>query len=126
MPVLKIHISTELEPEKRQALAVEARHTLVEGLGLAPEFGKVILYATDPQCRSVHSSRDPNFVLAEVLMFRGRDDGLKRGLYQRLNEVISRHTGVGGGNIFINIIESPREDWGIRGGHSANSVDLGY
>ncbi len=126
MPVLKIHVSTELEPDSCRALAREARRAVVETLELPPGFGKVILYTTPPHCRSVHESRDPNFVLAELLMFRGRPDRLKGALYQRLNQLICQHTGVDGNNVFINIIESPRADWGIRGGQAAGSVDLGY
>jgi len=124
--VAKIHISDELDRQAQAELARDVRHAVVESLGLAPELGKVIVYSAPVQCRSVHSSRDPAFVLAEVLMFPGRDQEIKNRLYARLNQVIKQHTGVDDANIFINVIESPRGDWGIRGGRPASQVDLGY
>lgn len=126
MPVAKIHISTELNEDQCRALAEDARHSVVDSLGLAPEFGKVIINQTPLYCRSVDESRDPNFVLAEVLMFKGRTQEIKNRLYKNLTKVISRHTGVDGANVFIDIIESDRRDWGIRGGVAANEVELGY
>lgn len=124
MPVVILHLSDGLEPAALGALADEARHALVESLGLPPEFGKVILYTTPVSQRSVHPTRDPRFVLAEVRLFSGRDAATKAHLIAALDAVIRRHTGVSAENVFVQLIEAPKSDWGIRGGRTADQVEL--
>lgn len=124
MPVVILHLSDDLEPAVLEALADEARHALVDSLGLPPEFGKVILYTTPAARRSVHQSRDPRFVLAEVRLFSGRDTATKARLIAALDAAIRRHTGLSPENVFIQLVESPKSDWGIRGGRPADQVEL--
>ncbi|MBU1154685.1 MAG: tautomerase family protein [Proteobacteria bacterium] len=124
MPVVILHLSDDLEPTACEALADEARHALVESLGLPPEFGKVILYTTPIAHRSVHSNRDPRFALAEVRLLSGRDAATKARLISALDAAIRRHTGLSPDNVFVQLVESPKSDWGLRGGHPADQVDL--
>jgi len=126
VPVVKLHLSATLEPVICRALADQVRETVVKCLEIDPRFGKVILYQTPRYCRSVHPDRDPDFALAEVLMFKGRSQEVKNRLFQELARVIARHTSLSPPNIFIDLIESQRSDWGIRGGQPADQVDLGY
>lgn len=126
MPVAKVHICDDIDPQTCAELAREVRHTVVQCLELPPELGKVIVCPTPRYCRSVHQSRDPAFVLVEVHMFPGREQAKKNRLFQRLSEVIGRLMSLDQANIFVNIIETPRSDWGIRGGRPASEVDLGY
>ena len=126
MPVVKLHLSATLEPVTCRALADQIRETVVQCLEIDPRFGKVILYQSPRYCRSVHPARDPDFALAEVLMFKGRGQEVKNRLFRELARVIARHTKLSPPNIFIDIIESQRSDWGIRGGQPAHQVDLGY
>lgn len=124
MPVVILHLSDDLEPAALEALTKEARHALVDSLGLPPEFGKVILYTTPTSQRSVHPSRDPRFVLAEVRLFSGRDTATKARLIASLDAAVRRHTGLSAENVFIQLVEAPKSEWGIRGGHTADQVDL--
>ena len=124
MPVAKIHIADNLSPDQCSKLAEAVRHCVVDSLGIPPQFGKVILYPAPLHCRSVHESRDPSFVLAEVLLFIGRDQAIKQRLYDDLTKVLAQHTGVDEGLIFINLIESYKENCGLRGGRMASEVDL--
>lgn len=124
MPVVILHLSDDLEPGGYEALAEEARHALVESLGIPPEFGKVILYPSPAARRSVHPSRDPSFVLAEVRLFSGRDAATKAHLMAALEAAVRRHTGLSPENVFVQLVESPKSDWGLRGGRPADQVDL--
>ncbi|MEW5911866.1 MAG: tautomerase family protein [Thermodesulfobacteriota bacterium] len=124
MPVVVLHVSQELSQGQRQALAAEVRQATVAALDLPPEFGKVILYASPPVQRSVHPSRDPGFVLAEVHFFRGRGQEIKARLFAALDQAIRRHTGLSPENVFIHLLESPRHNWGLRGGRPADEVEL--
>lgn len=124
MPILKIHASDQLDEDQCRALTDEARDLVIRCLGIGPNFGKVILYTTPLTQRSVHSSRDPNFVLAEILMFPGRPKQVKNRLFRELSELLIRYTGVHKDNVFIAIIESDRNNWGIKGGEPADELDL--
>ena len=124
MPVVILHLSDDLESKTLGALADEARDALVESLGLPPEFGKVILYTSPAARRSVHPSRDPRFVLAEVRLFSGRDAATKARLIAALDAAVRRHTGLSAENVFVQLIEAPKSDWGIRGGRPADQVEL--
>ncbi|BEQ14053.1 tautomerase family protein [Desulfoferula mesophila] len=124
MPVVILHLSDDLEPDGCAALAEDARHALVQSLGIPPEFGKVILYPSSTAWRSVHPSRDPRFVLAEVRLFTGRDAATKARLMASLEAVVRRHTGLSPLNVFVQLVESPKSDWGLRGGRPADQVDL--
>lgn len=124
MPVVILHLSDDLEPGTLDALALEARHALVDSLGLPPEFGKVILYTTPAARRSVHLSRDSRFALAEVRLFSGRGAQAKARLFAALDAAIRRHTGLSPENVFIQLIEASKSDWGLRGGRPADELDL--
>lgn len=124
MPVVILHLSDDLEPGGYESLAEQTRHALVASLGIPPEFGKVILYTSPGARRSVHPSRDSRFVLAEVRLFSGREPAVKARLLAALDQVIRRHTGLSPENVFIQLVESPRSDWGLRGGRPADQVEL--
>ncbi|MCB2225101.1 MAG: tautomerase family protein [Desulfarculaceae bacterium] len=125
MPVAVVHLSESLPLEGRAALADELRHAVVESLGVPPQFGKVIVYAAPQAQRSVHPERDPGFVLVELHLFSGRTREVKARLVAALDAVVRRHTGLSPENVFVHLIESPKENWGLRGGRPADEVDLG-
>ena len=124
MPVTIVHLSDALEPPACQALGDALRQAVVDSLGVPPEFGKVVLYPRPLACRSVHPSRDVGFVLAEVHLFTGRPPEVKARLVAALDQVIREHTGLSAENVFIHILESPKGNWGLRGGRLADEVDL--
>jgi phenylpyruvate tautomerase PptA (4-oxalocrotonate tautomerase family) len=58
-------------------------------------------------------------------MFAGRSMETKRSLYQAIVHNLGR-LGVPPADIKITLVEVPPENWGIRGGHPASEVDLGF
>ena len=125
MPVVKIHVSSEVKPSARQPMVKDIRKALVDILGISDDHGHVILYESPLSSRCIHESRDSNFVFAEILMFSGRRDEMKEKLFRRLSELISKHTGVDGSDIILNIIETDRKNW-AKGGAPISKIDLGY
>ncbi|MCF8032275.1 MAG: tautomerase family protein [Desulfarculaceae bacterium] len=125
MPVAVVHLNQRLSEADLETLGNDLRHAVVESLGIPPQFGKVILYTSPENCRSAHPERDAGFVLAEVHLFSGRPRQVKARLLAALDEVIRQHTGLSGENVFIHLIESPKENWGLRGGRMADEVELG-
>lgn len=124
MPVAKLHVSAELPPGRVRELAEAVRHAVVRCLDIPPEFGKVIVYTAPLEQRSVHQSRDPGFAFVELHLFSGRPPGVKAGLFKALDQVVREHTGLSPENVFIQLLESPRQDWGLRGGQQADEMEL--
>lgn len=126
MPLAKLHVSSELGPDECQALAQDARQAIIHALEVQPIRVKVIVYTSPASSRAVHPERDPGFVLAEVLFFKGRSRALKDRLLSELTRVILDHLDLTPENVFINIQESNRDSWGLMGGVPGDKLNLGY
>jgi hypothetical protein len=74
---------------------------------------------------AVPPGRGEKFTLVEVTMFAGRSTGAKRTLYQAIVRNLTA-LGVPPLDIKITLIESPAENWGLRGGLPASEIDLGF
>lgn len=66
-----------------------------------------------------------HYTLVEIALFEGREAETKGALYQAIVEALEE-LGVPRSDVFIRLIEQPRENFGIRGGQRADQVDLGY
>jgi hypothetical protein len=74
---------------------------------------------------AVPPGRGQKFTLVEVTMFSGRSMGAKRTLYQAIVRNLVA-LGVPPLDIKITLIETPPENWGLRGGMPASEIDLGF
>nr|WP_314562325.1 tautomerase family protein [uncultured Pseudomonas sp.] len=72
----------------------------------------------NPKCFFTPPDSSENFTLITIQLFSGRTDVAKQMLYQ---EIIKRlgALGIHEIDIFIGLIESPRENWCIRNGRPA-------
>ncbi|HEV7635039.1 MAG TPA: tautomerase family protein [Bradyrhizobium sp.] len=78
-----------------------------------------------PSHFAVPPGRGEKFTLVEVTMFSGRSMGAKRALYQAIVHNLAA-LGVPELDIKITLIETPPENWGVRGGTPASEIDLGF
>jgi phenylpyruvate tautomerase PptA (4-oxalocrotonate tautomerase family) len=74
---------------------------------------------------AVPPGRSGKFTLVEVTMFSGRSMAAKRKLYQAMVRNLAA-LGVPPLDIKITLIETPPENWGLRGGMPASEIDLGF
>jgi phenylpyruvate tautomerase PptA (4-oxalocrotonate tautomerase family) len=74
---------------------------------------------------AVPPGRGEKFTLVEVTMFSGRSMSAKRALYQAIVRNLAAFD-VAPSDIKITLIETPPENWGIRGGTPASEIDLGF
>jgi phenylpyruvate tautomerase PptA (4-oxalocrotonate tautomerase family) len=125
MPFVKLHIATHCLCN-RKILVRDVRLALVDALGLPPDHGHVVLYDSPVHFRSTHESRSADFVFAEILMFAGRTEEIKKRLFKRLNDVIHTHTKVPEKDIIFVITEADRSNWAGRGGVPISTLDIGY
>eukprot|EP01117_Protostelium_nocturnum_P001152 TRINITY_DN11475_c0_g1_i1.p1 TRINITY_DN11475_c0_g1~~TRINITY_DN11475_c0_g1_i1.p1 ORF type:complete len:129 (+),score=38.22 TRINITY_DN11475_c0_g1_i1:45-431(+) len=61
------------------------------------------------------SDRSFKFIQIEVIMFSGRTTETRKSLLRELMENLSKELEISSTDVEIVIIESPRENWGIRG-----------
>lgn len=61
--------------------------------------------------------RSERYLLLEVLMFSGRTVETRKALVRALMDDLTRELSLSAADIEVTIIESPRENWGIRGQH---------
>jgi phenylpyruvate tautomerase PptA (4-oxalocrotonate tautomerase family) len=79
----------------------------------------------EPENFEIPPGSSDRYTLIEITAFPGRSADAKRNLYrtlvQRLGEIAIDPT-----DVSVVILEPTLESWGVRGGHSAADVDLGF
>jgi len=70
--------------------------------------------------------RPPYEVLIEISMFLGRTKDTKKKLYQTIVNSLEKNGLIEKEKVLITLNEQPLENWGIRGGISADEIDLGF
>jgi len=105
---------------------IEAVQSALREALLLPDWDRTLrLIEHAPDHFAVPPGRGPRYTLIEVTMFSGRSMAAKRALYRAVVRNLEK-VGVPAGDIKITLIEVPPENWGIRGGHPASEVDLGF
>jgi phenylpyruvate tautomerase PptA (4-oxalocrotonate tautomerase family) len=69
--------------------------------------------------------RSDQYLLVEVLMFSGRTLETRKALVRALMDDLTRELDLHPVDVEVTIIESPRENWGIRGQHG-DELALNY
>ena len=91
-----------------------------------PEWDRTLRLVEHPPSHfAVPPGRGEKFTLVEITMFSGRSTSAKRALYQAIVRNLAA-LGVPALDVKITLIETPPENWGIRGGLPASEVDLGF
>ena len=91
-----------------------------------PEYDRTLRLIEHPATHfAVPPGRSEKYTLVEITMFSGRSMNAKRALYQAIVRHLSA-AGVPANDIKITLIETPPENWGLRGGIPASEIDLGF
>ena len=91
-----------------------------------PEWDRTLRLIQHPASHfAVPPGRGEKFTLVEITMFSGRSMDAKRVLYQAIVRNLAA-LGVPALDIKITLIETPPENWGLRGGTPASEIDLGF
>jgi len=69
--------------------------------------------------------RSERYLILEILMFTGRTRETRKALVRALMEELSSGLGLAPVDIEVTLVESPRENWGIRGQHG-DELGLSY
>jgi phenylpyruvate tautomerase PptA (4-oxalocrotonate tautomerase family) len=61
--------------------------------------------------------RSENYLIIEAIMFTGRSVTVRKALVRAVMDDFALHLGLASADVEVTLIESPRENWGIRGQH---------
>ena len=125
MPLVRIEVRRSREPEEKRTVC-DAVHAAMKEALLIPEHDRHIRYIEHaPDDFQVPPGKTEDYTLVEITLFQGRSMDAKRNLYQAVVRNLGS-LGIAPGDVFIVLIESPPENWGVRGGVPASEVDLGF
>lgn len=71
------------------------------------------------------ADRSERYLIVEVVMFTGRTLATRKALVRALLDELTQGLGLHPNDVEVTIVESPRENWGIRGQHG-DELALGY
>jgi phenylpyruvate tautomerase PptA (4-oxalocrotonate tautomerase family) len=123
--LIEIRRTISVEEETRLMEAVHA--ALREAFKLLPGDRNVRLIAHAPHRFACppERTRPELYTHVSIDAFAGRSLDAKRALYRGIVENLES-LGIPKDHVKILLRELPRENWGIRGGHAACDVDLGF
>jgi phenylpyruvate tautomerase PptA (4-oxalocrotonate tautomerase family) len=125
MPLAKIEVRKSRPPEQVQAIIEAVYQAQREALKL-PERDRTIRYIEHrPEHFHAPPDKDENYSLVEITLYAGRSLDAKRALYQGIVKRFE-FLGIPASDIVIVLNEVPLDNWGVRGGHPASEVDLGF
>lgn len=125
MPVTLVSILEGRDTAEKRALMEAVQGAIVEALKLPPHDRYLRLAVHGEDEWLLPEGKTDAFVLVETALFEGRTPETKGALYAAIVKAL-QGLGVDKNDVFIRIIEQPRENFGIRGGQRADLVQLGY
>jgi phenylpyruvate tautomerase PptA (4-oxalocrotonate tautomerase family) len=110
----------------RKSRFLEAVHAaLVDAIRIPLDDKVLRIIEHAPEDFVIPSDKGERYTRIEITMFSGRSLNAKRKLYKTIVQNLAPF-GVPGADIKIVLVEVPAENWGIRGGHAACDIDLGF
>jgi len=127
MPAVSIEIRRVIGAEEEIAIIEAVHAALREAFKILPNDRDVRLVVHQPHrfaCPPELAAPEL-FTLVSIDAFAGRSLDAKRALYATIAANLAR-LGIPKDHVKVVLRESPRENWGVRGGRAACDVDLGF
>ena len=125
MPLVRIEILRGRPVEERRHILQAVHAALVDAFRIPEDDRTQRLVEHDPENFEIPPGRSSSYTLVEITAFRGRTAAAKRALYEAIVHNLGE-VGIPTDDVLIVLHEPALENWGIRGGRSADQVDLGY
>jgi phenylpyruvate tautomerase PptA (4-oxalocrotonate tautomerase family) len=125
MPVTLVSILEGRSTDEKRALMEAVQGAIAATLKLPPYDRNLRLSVHGRDEWLLPEGTSERYVLVEIALFEGRTPETKGQLYATVVEALDG-VGVPKNEVFLRIIEQPRENFGIRGGQRADLVLLGY
>jgi len=125
-PLVKIEIRKGYSVEYKKAILNGVHQALVDAfkIPLSDRFQRI--YELDEEDFECPPDRSHAVTLIQITIFPGRSFEAKKELYRKIIKNLGENPGIDGHDIVIILLEPPMENWGVRGGHPASEVDLGF
>jgi len=125
MPVTLVSILKGRSAAEKHTLMEAVQDAITTTLGLPAHDRNLRLCVHGADEWLLPEGTTDKYVLVEIALFAGRTPETKGRLYAAIVANLER-IGVGKNDVFIRIVDQPRENFGIRGGQRADLVQLGY
>ncbi|MBI4743792.1 MAG: tautomerase family protein [Actinobacteria bacterium] len=119
MPLVKIELVSGKNQEFKEKIMTLTGKFVVDVFELQEDDKNIRLLEYDKACFIMKS---PYEYLIEITLFKGRNKETKKELYGKIVNTLEEKLGIEKDKIFIVLNEQPLENWGIRGGTSAEEV----
>jgi phenylpyruvate tautomerase PptA (4-oxalocrotonate tautomerase family) len=125
MPLVRIEILSGRSSSEKKRLLQAVHRALVEAFAIPEDDRTQRLVEHDRDNFEIPPGRSERYTLVEITAFAGRSIPAKRALYKSIVRNLAE-VAVPPDDVIIVLHEPPLENWGIRGGSSADQVDLGF
>lgn len=123
MPLVRISLIAG-KPESYKRKVSEAIHrALVETISIPAQDRFQILtehsaadFIYDPEYLKIHRTND--LVIIQITMSAGRTLEVRKALYRRIADLLSQEAGLRKEDVFINLVEVPKENWSFGNGEA--------
>ncbi|MBC3763453.1 tautomerase family protein [Quadrisphaera oryzae] len=127
MPSSQIDVRRRYEVGEEVGIIDAVQDALIAAFAIPPGDKHVRLVVHEPHRFAVppRLEQPERYTLVTIDCFSGRSTEAKRRLYK---EVVTRLTpfGIPADHVTVLLRESDTENWGLRGGHAACDIDLGF
>ena len=125
MPLVRIEVLEGRSASEAKGLLDAVHEALIEAFAILDDDRTQRVIEHDRDHFEIPPGRSEQYTLVEITAFPGRSVEAKRALYRTIVRNLGG-IGVPADDVSVVILEPPMENWGIRGGKSADEVDLGY
>lgn len=125
MPLVKVEMRKGKSAAYKKAL-LDAIHQALVDIFKTPEDNRIQrLYELEAANFKIAADKTEDFLLIELTVFEGRNLATKSILYKAIVDNLEHALGIKRTDILIVLNETPRENWGVRGGVPASVASFG-
>lgn len=121
MPLVRISLRAGKSPEYRRSIADAIHRSWVEIVGIPEKdrFQLITEHAVadliyDPSYLDI--SRSDDIVIVQISLSAGRSLEVKKNLYERMAELVSKSSGLRKEDLFVTLVEVAKENWSFGNG----------
>ncbi len=123
MPLVRISLRDGKPPAYVAAIAEEVHQAMVEAVNVPAADRFQVITEHSPE-RLIYDAaylgidRTDDIVIVQITLNAGRSVELKRALYARIAQRLEKNPGVRPQDVFVNLLEVPRENWSFGNGEA--------
>ena len=125
MPLVKVSLLKGRSIEEKKAILDAIHAALLDAFKIPENDRNQRIFEFEPENFEIPEGKTSNYILIEMDVFPGRSIEAKRKLYQTIVQNLQKHN-IQANDVFIVLNEPHLDNWGVRGGVPASTIDLGF